>query len=139
MSESDLLKKSLQLIESGDFAAAAAILKPAVEADGASTEALVTYGAALRMAGDTDEALKIFDQTLLVDAICWPALINAASIRLERGNAAWVVDTVRGIDTSIAPPNALFILFSRALIETGAYGEAASSLRVWPEKNRLFS
>lgn len=124
------LEAGIRLIEQGFYADACTRLSALVDAHPDSTTVLYNYGAALMLTGETDQALNAFDRAILADQKCWPALINAAAIRLKAGNHRQAISDFKNASQSQDMPGHAALAFAQCLIADGQFAETWALLKI---------
>jgi Flp pilus assembly protein TadD len=125
----DLVSEGIRLIDEKDFERAITLLSQALEDNPNSTEIMANLGAALHFSGHSDAALAQYDKSLALDPKCWPALINAASMRIQRGNPAWAISAIDQATPLAAVPDQLVCIHVRTHIEMGLFQKARNTLK----------
>lgn len=126
----DEVQTSIRLIEQGCYEDACTRLSALVYAHPDSIEALYNYGAALMLMGEADQALNAFDRALLTDQKCWPALINAASIRLKTGSHRQAINDFKNAGQSQDIPDEVALSLAQCLIVDSQFFEAWVLLKI---------
>lgn len=123
------LKAGIQLIEQGCYEDAFTRLSALVDTYPDSTSALYNYGAALTLMGETTRALNAFDRAILNDHRCWPALINAAAIRLKAGNHRQAISDFKNAGQTQDMPDNATLAFAQCLLVDGQFSETWALLK----------
>lgn len=124
------LDLGINLIEQGRYAEACAHLHKLARTDSNSTAVLYNYGAALILNGQEQEALAVFDKAILLDPACWPALINAASIRIKTGERKRAISDFRSAAEPRCVPKEAVLVFAQCLIAERQFNDSRSLLKL---------
>lgn len=124
------LDTGVHLIDQGRYEEACEHLHALTASQPDSTAALYNYGAALALSGREKHALSAFDKAILIDQTCWPALINAASIRIKTGEHLHAINDFRNAASFRDMADDAILVFARCLLIDGQFSEAIALLKL---------
>jgi len=125
----DMLQMGINLISQGKTADAVITLERAAQSSPQDSSILANLGAAYAMNGDFTTALERFDHALDIDPTCWPALINAAEIRLSGECASESIKAFETAEAIVRLPGDVLIVYAKVLVATRRFSDAFSRLR----------
>lgn len=120
---------ALRLIEQGNYDKACDLLADMAALHPHSIDVLHNLGAALMLSSRYDDALTWLDKAIELEPKCWPALINAATIRLQLGENEKAVNNFRKCGPAQEIPVDAALVFARCLLANNQFSETLALLK----------